>query len=275
MVESEIRNFVIQTSEYAQRGVKNSRNPEVKNDDFHSQLTFHSRESRRPSGIERVGQNMESNRRMSSGHLQSSIKQTPYLPSRPSLSQEEAVVPKLTPHSVALIQHGAAPLVRVPVTSLSVPVAKGAQAPKEYSADFLSVSRLTRPTAAAPTSQSLVRCMDSLPQPIRENRGHLKEASSAQTSPKKKSRSSKAIQHPDLMEYVKLPTPEGAHDSSNFQSSEGSSGRPHTQPSKGRAAKADGSMLMHLCIAINVILFSALSGIVFAYFLHMGTIRKV
>lgn len=280
MLESMIRESVIKTSEYAlpahisQRGSEGARNPEVDNDDFHSQRTFNSQESRLPSVIQHFSQNMENNNRVSSGRFQSVIKQTSYLPSRHSLSQEEAVTPKLNPHSDALIRHGVAPVVRVPVTSVSVPVAKGARATKEFSTDVSSVSRLTRPTAAAPMSASFVHSVDTYAQPIRESRRHLQKPTSTQTSPKRKSRSSKAIQHPDQTEYIKLPLPEGALDSSNFQSSEGSSGRPRMNPSKDRA-KTDGSMLMHLCVAINVILFSALSGIVFAYFLHMGTIRKV
>ncbi|CAN7938123.1 unnamed protein product [Ixodes hexagonus] len=38
-----------------------------------------------------------------------------------------------------------------------------------------------------------------------------------------------------------------------------------------RPRRTEGSLLMHLCVAVNVILFSALSGIVFAYFLHFGS----
>ncbi|KAL1427523.1 hypothetical protein MTO96_017231 [Rhipicephalus appendiculatus] len=106
---------------------------------------------------------MECSKRVSSGRFQSAIKQTSYLPSRHSLSQDDAVVPKLIPHSGALTGHEAAPVVRVPVTSVSVPVAKGARAPKEYSTDISSVSRLTRPMAAAPVSESLVHCMDTFP----------------------------------------------------------------------------------------------------------------
>ncbi|KAH7969529.1 hypothetical protein HPB52_019305 [Rhipicephalus sanguineus] len=266
MIESMIRESFIKTSEYAlpvhisQRGSEGERNPEVDNDGFHSQRTINSQESRLPSVIQHFSQNMENNNRVSSGRFQSVIKQTSYLPSRHSLSHEEAVTPKLNPHSDALIRHGVAQVVRVPVTSVSVPVAKGARATKEYSMDVSSVSRLTRPTAAAPMSASFVHSVDTYAQPIRESRRHLQKPTSTQTSTKRKSRSSKAIQHPDQTEYIKLPLPEGALDSSNFQSSEGSSGRPRMNPSKDRA-KTDGSMLMHLCVAINLLSRSTAIGL--------------
>ncbi|CAN8002861.1 unnamed protein product [Ixodes pacificus] len=38
-----------------------------------------------------------------------------------------------------------------------------------------------------------------------------------------------------------------------------------------RSGKTEGSLMMHLCVALNVILFSALTGIVFAYFLKFAS----
>lgn len=276
MLDSMTREPVIEAHEadYAlpthtwQQASEDARNPAANGEMFNSQ------ESRQPSVIQRLSQNIENNKRVSAGHFQQGIEQTSHLPSRHSLSQEEAVVPKLTLHSAALICPEVKSAVRVPVMSVSVPIAKGARAARENSMDISSVSRLTRQISGAPVRESLVYSMETFSQPIRESRRHLQKASSAQTSPRKKSRSSKAIQYPDQAGGIKLPFPEGELDSSNFQSSDRSTGRPRIQSSKDRA-KTDGSMLMHLCVAINVILFSALSGIVFAYFLHMGTIKRM
>lgn len=282
MLDSRMPESVTETqeAEYAlpaqtsQRGSEVRRNPGVdNNDEFHSEQIFSSLGSRQPSVIQRISQNIENAKRVSVGHFQSGINQTSHLLPRRLSSQEEAIIPKFTPHSAAFIRHEAASVTRVPATSVSVPVAKGVRAAKEHSTDVSSVSRLTRQFSAVPMRNSLVYHVDKFPAPIRESRRHLQNTSSAQTSSKKKSRSTKAIQYPDQTGCMKLAFPEGELDSSNFQLSEASTGRPLIPPSKEKT-KTDSSMLMHLCVAINVILFSALSGIVFAYFLHMGTIRK-
>lgn len=46
-------------------------------------------------------------------------------------------------------------------------------------------------------------------------------------------------------------------------------------PATKSIQKTESSMLMHVCVAVNLILFSALAGIMFAYFLHFETsLRK-
>ncbi|XP_065288689.1 histone H3.v1-like [Dermacentor albipictus] len=282
MSNSRMRESVTETQEveYAlpaqrsQRDNEDRRNPgEDNNGEFHSEQIFNSLGSSKPSVIQHSSQNTEKTKHVSVGGFQSGVNQTSHLPPRRSSSQEDAIVPKFTPHSAAFIRHEAAAVARVPVTSVSVPVAKGVRAAKEHSTDLSSVSRLTRPISAAPMRNSLAYQADKFPPSIRESRRHLQSASSAQTSSKKKLRSTKVIQYPDQTGCMKLAFPGGELDFSNFQSSEASTGRPLIPPSKDKT-KTDSSMLMHLCVAINVILFSALSGIVFAYFLHMGTIRK-
>lgn len=245
--------------------------------EFHSEQSV--QYSIQPPVLQRVSKNNEQSNRLSMGRFPSTV--IPAFHSLPpeSSSHREVVIPKYVPRSIAFIQHdAAASMTKVPVTSLSVPVAKGAQTAKDRAMDVAPASRPMRGNydhshSSSVGRDSLILYMNKFPAAMKEDRRHMQKALSAQTTSKKKLRSSKAIQHPDLMGGMRLPYVETL-ESSNFQSSETSTGRPLISPTKQKS-KSDGSMLMHLCVAINVILFSALSGIVFAYFLHVRAIKKM
>lgn len=135
-------------------------------------------------------------------------------------------------------------------------------------------SRFTRPIYEASDSLELMegdpRLAENFILPMKESLVYLQKPVSVQTSPKPLS--CKAIQHPALAKDLKIDFP-ATLESSNFQVSKTSTGRPLLSPVK-RKSKSDSSILMHMCVAINVILFSALSGIVFAYFLNMNQAKK-
>lgn len=186
-----------------------------------------------------------------------------------SSSLNDVLTSKFAARTMGIIQRKASPITRAPIISISMPETKGTRAKMENPVCGAPTSRCTRPDHIASNSFEMmeegpVMARNFLP-PMQEGMACSQKPVSVQTSPKP--RTCKAIQHPALATFPAML------ESPNFQTSKTSTGQPLLSPVK-RRSKSDSSILMHMCVAINVILFSALSGIVFAYFLNMNQAKK-
>lgn len=245
-----------------------------KKSDLRSDKALGGKESKQPSARQQLSRSHGRSKPISLGRLSSALAENADLMPPVSSSLKEVTMPKFAPRSIGIIQHEAPPMTRAPITSISMPETKGTRATMENPMCGTPSSRFTRPDYIASNSSELMeegpRLVRSVLPPVKESMAYLQKPASVQTSPKP--RSCKAIQHPALASDLKITYP-AALESSNFQSSETSTGRPLLSPVK-RKSKSDSSILMHMCVAINVILFSALSGIVFAYFLNMNQAKR-